>query len=180
MSFTCGVRESDFKLDGYHTDTVEFGVLTVELPKDVEYSGSATFKLNYNNKVTSGKLEQNPFDLSLMADIGFIVQDVNSVDVSFTMGNNTTSITLNDVTSNFNYNYMSAYDIFIKHSENELKQFVVDNKFMAEVYIKIMHDNSIDSGYYYLVRVIGVKGTVLSAIINPITGEILAKTVSKL
>ena len=180
MSFTSGVRESDFKLDGYHTENVEFGVLTIITPNEVEFVDDATFKIDYDNKTINGILEQNPFDLSLMADIGFVIQEVDNIKITFKMGDIEKLVELRDVTKIFNYNYDSAFDVFIENCKEELKQFVVDNEFQAEVYIKIMHDDTVDSGYYFLVRVVGRSGKILSAIINPISGEMLAKTNSNL
>lgn len=180
VSLTCGVRESDFKLNGYHTTNVEFGVLTIVLPSDVEYTGSATYKIEYGNKTTSGNLEQNPFDFSLMADIGFIIKDIDEIKVTFKMGSITKFINLHDVTKNFNYNYDSALELFVNENYKELKSFVDGNELKAEVYIKIMYNNEIDSNYYYLIRVIGRQGNVLSGIVNPINGEILAVTSDKL
>ena len=65
VSFTSGIRESDFKLDGYHTENIEFGVITIILPKDIEYSGVATYRIEYDNKLASGTLEQNPYQQNL-------------------------------------------------------------------------------------------------------------------
>lgn len=179
MSLTCGVRETDFRLDGYHTENIEFGVITIKIPTDIEFNNNATYRLDYGNKTTSGTLEQNPFDMSLMADIGFVI-DEDSVKITFKMDNIVKVLTLNNVTTNFNYNYISAFELFIKENSKGLKEFVDDGEFKAEVYIKIIHDNTIDSGYYFLIRVIGRNGKVLSGIVNPITGEILAVTNSKI
>lgn len=179
MSFTSGVRESDFKLDGYHTENIEFGVITIILPSDVEYSGVATYRLEYDNKLASGTLEENPFDGSLMADIGFVIDDIDSMKIAFKMGDITKIITLDDMTRNFNYDYMGAFELFVDNADG-ITDYMIDGEFQAEVYIKIMHDDTIDSGYYYLIRVIGRDGKVLSGIVNPISGEILAVTSGKL
>ena len=174
VTLTCGVRESNFKLNGYHTENVEFGVLTIVLPKDVEYTDNATYKIDYGNKTISGNLEQNPFDSSLMADVGFIIENVDNIKVTFKMGNITKYINLYDVTSNFNYNYETALELFVNENYKELKEFIGGNELKAEVYVKIMYDNQIDSNYYFLIRVIGRQGKVVSGIVNPVSGEILA------
>lgn len=179
MSFTSGVRESDFKLDGYHTENIEFGVITIILPSDVEYSGVATYRLEYDNKLASGTLEENPFDGSLMADTGFVIDDIDIMKITFKMGDITKIITLDDMTRNFNYDYMGAFELFVDNADG-ITDYMIDGEFQAEVYIKIMHDDTIDSGYYYLIRVIGRDGKVLSGIVNPISGEILAVTSGKL
>ena len=59
-------------------------------------------------------------------------------------------------------------------------QTIHDNRLRKNdiIYIKIMHDDTIDSGYYYLIRVIGRDGKVISGMINPISGELMAVTSS--
>ena len=177
VSFTSGIREIDYKLDGYHTDNVEFGVITIELPEDVECT-DATFRLQYGSKVDSGVLEVNPFDNTLMADVGYIIDDVD-IKITITMNDIIKVISLRDVTDSFQYDYLSALQIFVDENSEDLEKFV-DGGLLAEVYIKIMHDDTIDSGYYYLIRVIGRSGYMLSGIINPMTGDILAVTSSLL
>ena len=179
VTFTAGMREQDFKLDGYHTDSIEFGVITIELPNDMEYSGVATYRLEYGNNVTSGTLEKNPFDGTFMADTGFVINDVDTMRISFKMGEVSKSIEMIDYSKNFNLNYSGAFAVFVENVEG-IEDFLVDDEFQAEVYIKIMHDDTIDVGYYFLIRVIGRSGKVLSGIVNPMNGEILAVTSSRL
>lgn len=177
VSFTAGVRESDFKLDGYHTDNIEFGVITVILPSDVNYSGFATYRLEYDNKLASGTLEKNPFDGSFMADVGFVIDNAKIV-LSIKMGDTSMKFDMRDMSSNFNMDYMGAFELFVANID--INEFMVDKEFQAEVYIKIMHDDTIDSGYYYLIRVIGRDGKVISGMVNPISGELMAVTSSRL
>ena len=177
VSFTSGIRESDFKLDGYHTENIEFGVITIILPKDIEYSGVATYRIEYDNKLASGTLEQNPFDGSLMADTGFAIYDVDMV-IKFTMGDVSMAFNMKDMSNNFNMDYAGALELFVNNVD--MDDFIVDKEFKAEIYIKIMHDDTIDSVYYYLIRVIGRDGRVLSGMINPISGELMAVTSSTL
>ncbi len=177
VSFTAGVRESDFKLDGYHTDNIEFGVITVILPSDVNYSGVATYRLEYDNKLASGTLEKNPFDGSFMADVGFVIDNAKIV-LSIKMGDTSMKFDMHDMSSNFNMDYMGAFELFVANID--INEFMVDKEFQAEVYIKIMHDDTIDSGYYYLIRVIGRDGKVISGMVNPISGELMAVTSSRL
>ena len=176
VSFTSGIRECDYKLDGYHTDSVEFGVVTIELPSDVEYSSPATYRLEYADKVASGTLEKNPFDGTLMADIGLVAE--GDMCLLFKMGDISMNFNMLEASKNFNIDCMGAFELFVENAE--LDCFVVDKEFQAEVYIKIIHDNTIDRGYYFLIRVIGRDGKVVSGMVNPITGEIMAVTSSVL
>ena len=180
VSFTSGLRESDFKLNGYHTENVEFGILTITIPKGVEYVSSASYKLEYGNKLIGGTLEQNPFDLTLMADIGFIINDVEEMKVTFKMGDITKFITIKDVTKNFKLNYNSALNLFVEENYSKLEKLIVKGELQAEVYVKIMYDTTIDSNYYYLIRVISRTGETISGIVNPLTCEILAVTNGKI
>ena len=180
VTFTSGMREVDFKLNGVHTENVEFGILSITLPKDVEFVSSANYKLEYGNKLISGSLEQNPFDLTLIVDIGFIINDVDEMKVTFKMGDITKYITIKDVTKNFKLNYEDALNLFVESNYTQLEKFIVKGELQAEVYVKIMYDTTVDSNYYYLIRVLGRTGETLSGIINPITGELLAVTNGKI
>lgn len=180
FSFTSGLREVDYKIDGYHTNNIEFGIVTIKLPDDVKYSGNANFRLDYGNKTTSGKLEQNPFDLTLMADIGFIIEDYEEIKITFKMDNINKVLTLKDVTKTFNYDYDNALEKFIMENYDDLKSYITKNELKAEIYVKIMYDNTLDSKFYYLIRVVGRNGNVLSGIIDPMSGDILAATNSNI
>lgn len=173
FTFMSGSRKNDYKLDGYHTENIEFGIITIIIPEDVEFV-SATYKIYYGNKTFMGELEQNPFDSSLMADIGFVIKDLTQVSILLSMGSISKYVTLNSISSSFKINYMEALELFVNESVNELKDLVDNNKLNGEVYIKIKFNKEIDSNYYYLIRVLGRQGKSVTGIVNPVTCEILA------
>ena len=161
-------------LDGYHTDNIQFGILTITLPSDVSFVEGATYKIYYGNKTYMGDLEQNPFDFSLMADTGFMIQNLANISVLFTMNGSSKYVTIDNITNTFNLDYNEALDLFVKGACDKLSPFVDGNKLLGEVYIKIKYNKEIDSNFYYLIRVIDRVGNTVTGMINPITKELLA------
>ena len=96
--------------------------------------------------------------------------------VTFKMGDIIKYITVKDVTTTFELDYVEALNLFVENYYKKLEKFVNNKSLEAEVYVKIMYDTEIDSNYYYLIRVLGRSGETVSGIVNPISGEILAVT----
>ena len=175
VSLICGRRESEYKMNGYATDLIPFGVLTITYDNiDALDISEAKYTLYVGTEKFVGDLVQNPFDQTLVADIGTIVNKDANISVDIWVENKKTSLKLKNIDEDWGITSSECIDILIEHYKNQLKSFVND-EFMAEVYIKIMNDYDMyGSDFYYYVSVIGRSGSSLSMIISPKTGDILA------
>lgn len=173
-----GERESNYMVNGYSTDCVQFGVLTFDI-KDTQLNKStAKYKLTVGTDIFSGDLQENPFDHTLVADIKKIV-DANKKIVATIMADGFESkIELNYINKGWKTDSDTIYSLLVKKYKKELKTFVNKKDFEGEVYIKIINDADINvNDYMWFVNIIGRHGNRMSIIVSPKTNEVLAENI---
>ncbi len=177
-TFMSGKREKDYVLNGYATSLIDFGVLTFDVNNDNLTSNNyASFVLVTDTNIFEGALEQNPFDGTYVADIKTIIDTNSTLTATIFVGSYSQNITLHNQSKLWQVDYSKALNIAVKQNNKQLKQFVADNTFTAETYIKILHDANIqDSSYYWYVSFLGRNGTKIAVLINPYNGKIMADT----
>lgn len=177
-SLICGKREKDYKLNGYASELIEFGVLTFTLDNVQDYDETiAKYILNVGTLRYDGALEKNPFDGTLVADIKRIIDKNENVSVKLIIGEYLQDIPLKLIGADFKVQSEDVYKIVASKYKNQLKAISVNNVFEGELYIKIINDADEYKGdYYWYVSLLTRKGGKLSLIISPYTSEILAST----
>lgn len=171
----CGKRECDYKINGYATDLIEFGVLTISVGDDLVEDKSGEFVLFVGTKKYEGTLEENPFDGTLVADIREIVDKNANVSVTINFQDKSYSLKLKKVDEKWAVSSDDCLKILIANYKKELKSFVNNGGFEGEVYVKIMNDEKdLVQDFYFLISVYGRTGKSINVIISPLNGEILA------
>ena len=175
-TFMSGKREKDYVINGYNTELIDFGVVTVTLKNNnITKSDNATYSLLIGTNRYDGVMELNPFDGSYVADIKQIVNTTEGLVLDFSIGSFQEEITIINVSENWQINHNQALEIACDELKPYLKN-MTESTFMGEVYIKIIYDNKIqENAYFWYVNFVGRGGETHSIIINPTTGEILAK-----
>ena len=70
VNLICGMREKDYKINGYCTEPIEFGVLTFKMKNIEDYDiNIAQYVIFIGTSRFDGVLEKNPFDSTLVADL---------------------------------------------------------------------------------------------------------------
>lgn len=175
VSLVCGAREEKYVYDGVATPLKDFGVITIKIPKDSDLKNKdVEFILNVGDKTYSGIFEHNPFDESLVADIGEIVEKKDEVTLNIKSIDFEKQFKLSLVSDKWEVSYLDVIDIVVKNYKKELKSFYKDNVFCGEVYVKIKEGENGDKNYYWYFNLISPDGNSISSIISPLTGEILA------
>ena len=175
-SFVCGCRESEYVANGVSTPLIDFGVITFKLPKDIELNKSiAQYVLSVGTSRYDGLLETNPFDGSLVADIGKVVSKNDVASVKIIAGEFVKNIPLTLISDDWKVQYLDVIDIACKNYKNELRSFVKDNIFRGEVYIKMIEGE--DENYYWYFNVISMDGQNISLLIST-SGELLTSNVN--
>ena len=102
VSFVCGCREEEYIANGIATPLKDFGVITFQLSKDSQIDKSiAQFVLMVGTSRYDGVLETNPFDGSLVADIGKIVNKESIASAKLIAGEFVLDIKLSNVVTMF-------------------------------------------------------------------------------
>ena len=174
VSLICGQRENDYKMNGYVTKLIPFGVITVTIESiDSIVTTESRYVLYVGTEKFEGNLIRNPFDDTFVADIGKVIDKTKNVSIDVFINNSKTSMKLRSVDSEWKVSSKDCVEILLDHYKNQLKSFIGE-EFEGEVYIKIMNDyDQFSSDFYYYVSVIGRKGSSISLIIST-DGKVLA------
>lgn len=175
ISLMCGFRESDYKMDGYSTSLVDFGVITINMSKEnVEYK-DMSFVLFSGTQKYDGYLVENPFDGSYVADIKKVLDKEANTNIVVNVKGQDYSLKLKNVGSDWSFTIDDALKKFAKDYKEKIMILCENKELLGEVYIKILNDEKFESeDYYYLICVVGRKGESIRVIYSPFNGEILA------
>jgi len=175
ITFMSGKREKNYVINGYNTELIDFGVLTVTLKdNNLNYSNSS-FALTIDTLRYEGLFERNPFDDTLVSDIGVLVDNnVQCLNLKIIVDNISEDITLSNISYDWNVDCNDALKIATKQLNEELTPLIT-SEFLGEIYVKIIPDTINNKNYLWYVNFVSRDGIKHSVLINPITKEILAK-----
>lgn len=176
ITFMSGKREKNYVINGYNTELIDFGVITIKLKDESLDCTNSSFALTVNTLRYEDNLEKNPFDGTLVADIGVVIDnEISAITIKVIIDKISEDITLTNLSSQWELNCYDALKIASKQLKQELSPFIT-NEFLGECYVKIIPDSINNNGeYLWYINFAGREGTQHSVIINPITKEILAK-----
>ena len=174
VTFMCGKREVDYKSDGVATDLIPFGVITITLDRNIPID-TMNYVLYVGTEKYTGDLQQNPFDKTLVADIGKIVDQTQNISIDVILNGEKYSLKLNRIDNDWVVSMHDCVKIFVDKYKEDIKSFVNKNVFEGEVYLKIIDDyDKHKSDFYFYISFISRQGSSISMLISPKTGEILA------
>lgn len=179
VNFTSGFREDPYVINGISENKKEFGVITVKFLCDISTKeGTPKFVITINEMDFDNEFILNPFDQTYVQDISTFVLDDSTIFIKITWQDFYFESELVNESNNFNINHKQALNIFIKEFETDITN-LLKGDINFEMYVKIISDPSlnIDQNYFY-VSLISVNGNSFSVIIDPNSGQILAKNQS--
>lgn len=172
-TFMCGKREKDYVINGYSSALIDFGIITVTLKKDLPHE-NAKVVLTVDTNRYEELLEENPFDGTLVCDLKLLTTS-NDLTVKVFLNGKTEELKLQSVSSDWKITHVEALKLACKTLNNELKTHISDG-YKGEVYVKIIEDTKVNKGnYYWYVSFANRDGIKHTVIIDPVSGEILAK-----
>lgn len=173
VTLSTGKREQPYAADGVSNDLVEFAVLTVT-PKN-SMGGEFSYSFSVNGKDYSGVFSETPYGISYAVDLKETLPSVREITVNINADTASEQIVLTNVLTE---NSISAEDALEKAKTefaDVLDGLISNGKLNAEIYIKLLNDRSNhDSKYYWYVAIVN-KEAYYAVVINPETGEIVAK-----
>ncbi|MBQ9791580.1 MAG: hypothetical protein IJW28_03235 [Clostridia bacterium] len=169
----CGYRERDYVINGVASELIEFCVLTFYIDGFEAYDFiKADYILNIGLDRFTGELELNPFDNSLVTDIGKIFNINENVMAKLQLNGKTYKIYFSAVSSDWAVGVDEAIKIYVDTFRTELKNYVVSDKLNGEVYVKILYDTSMDE-YFWHINFVTPNGVNIASVINIHNGEVL-------
>lgn len=174
-TFMSGKRENPYIVNGICEDVVDFGMLTVKY-KVEDRPMVAQYKLKINEQEFTGNLEYNTYDGTLMVDINRTVDDDANIELTVITDKEEISITLTPKTKDLEITWRSALEIAINELGDTYQSYINKGKLNGEMYVKVITDlNGSFDTYYWYVSVVGYNGSTNGVIIDPHTGEVIAK-----
>ena len=172
----CGYRESDYNVNGYSSQLIEFGILTIRFVDSQEFD-SVNYTLFVGVDKFSGEMQKNPFEDSYVVDLKTIIDDRQNILIEIDADAVVYCMKMFSPMIEWTIDSRRALDIFIDKYSRELKLLVGDNAFGGEIYIKIVGDyDKYGAEYMYYVSCVDRQGECLSMIVSPKTGNILASS----
>ncbi len=175
VSFSSGLRESPYKLDGKSESKVEFGVVTI-MPKEKQETKCLSYTVTIDDANFSGEFENSPFDDSYAGDIGKKVEDGSKISVKISDGENEETAELKCLSCDFKVTANQALEIAFSEVQAKVVDIAKHQNF--EVYVKIVADiKQVAENKYWLVVFSCECGENVSVIITTDTGKCEVKTV---
>lgn len=180
VSFSTGMRESEYNFDGIVNEMVPFGVLTLTRNENLPLANDTySYIVTINDKQYSGFLEKSNNDNSYSADleVNTVGNETINVQVSFT--GYTFNQNLENTSANFQVDSNSALKVTQKELKEEINNLLSDNNVKIEVVMKVMKDHSSEElkNYYWYVGIISTQGDTMGILIDANSGEVIAKKV---
>lgn len=144
-TFTDGLREEDYNANGIATKLLPYGVIVLRCMSPEK---EIKFELKVNDKVYVGVLEKNPIDLTFVYDIEKRVNRDDSLSiylVDFDI-----YINLENLSNSWQINCDKAITIFCTQNKQILTKYYIKNKFLGEIYVKIVGNDENEINYYVL------------------------------
>ncbi len=180
VTFSSGMREQDYELDGVITNMVEFGILTLSrLDCNPLANDTYTYTVQINDQIYTGFLEPSQVDNSYVADVGVSAPNDATITVQITFTGYSFNEELSNTSNSFSVNADKAIEIANKELEEELKNITSDKNTKIEVVMKNLKDysNSEIKNYYWYIGVISTNGETLGILIDAGSGDVIAKKV---
>lgn len=175
FSFSSGLREEPYVLDGFSKSKVEFGIITISPKKGTVYKG-LSYTVNIDGVEYSGDFERSPFNETFAGDIEKRAASGAEIFVTISDGGSTEIANLTCVTADFAIDSNDALELALAEAESELEVFC--KKGSVEVYVKIVADISHTlADKFWIVLFLSESGEEISIIINPMTGKCEVKSI---
>ena len=168
-SFTDGMREENYIMDGTSSLLVEYGVLVVKTNLDL--GKNPTFSLKVMDKTYTGSMEINPFDSTYVADIGEKIAVCNQIFLTIA---SLDEMALDLISSSWAITSSKALNIFIMTHKADLEK-MFSSQSRGEVYIKLVADSREEKNVYYYILAVSNGGEVIGSLIDVNTGEVVQK-----
>ncbi len=170
-SICVGQREENYVIDGKHTKTCDFSLITLKF-NNQQVENQINVNISVNDVEKQIVLELNPVNHTYMADLGYALGEDDKVSISYK------EINLNfvNVSKNFNINHNKAIEIAIDEFGNELNKFYRKGNFEGECYLKVLTFNSNgDEDLFWIFTIVGSDKQAKNIIININDGSINLK-----
>lgn len=171
-TFTSGKRESDYQLNGVHTEMVDYGVLVVDF-MDKMPTTLPKYHIKVGDKEYFGVMELNPFNNTFCVDIETKI--TSGENIFITLPELNLSDNLVYVSDMWQVDYSLAIKIALLAFDKKLDNLIVDGKLQGEIFEKLLSlDKTSAENMFWNICLFAKNGEILTCTIDVITGQIVA------
>lgn len=167
-TFTDGMREEPFKMDGTKGKMVEYGVVVVRDLSNL--MKKLSFELEIDGQIIVANFEKNPFDGTFVFDICKKVG--KNAQIKLKIDGSQDALLLENVSQHWSCNQTKALNVFVNAKRDKLLENVKNGKFEGEIFVKIVGEEVSNDMFYYILCVTK-NGEVLSTLVDVNTCEIV-------
>ena len=173
VTLTTGEREAPYNVNGVSSSRSPYTIITVrpvEMPDDAQVYD---YVLRAGKNEYRGKLNLHPFGISYTDTINKKAE--GGVTLSLTTLGETEEIELVSQFTDKMLDWQDALSVGVKSVKAEVDSLYSDKKLLGEVYVRFTTDQSADDGeYFWYVAVVGNNGKTYGALVDPLSGDIIA------
>ncbi len=178
VSFSTGMRESNYHFDGIVNEMVPFGVLTLTRNNNSSLANDTySYIVTINDKTYSGFLEKNNNNNSYSADLEVNTIGDENINVQISFTGYTFNQNLENLGKSFQVDSASALKVAQTELKEEIENVLNDKNVKIEVVMKIMKDYSSEDlkHYYWYVGIISTNGETMGILIDANNADVIAK-----
>lgn len=179
VTYSGGMREENYSLDGTVNPLTPFGVITLTRTDGEPLANDTyTYTVTINEENFTGTMQKyNDFSYCADLETNAPADAIIKVKIDFTGYSFASDLT--NVSSTFGVNKAKAIEIANSELADNLKNILSQNGTKIEVITKVLQDYSSSevNSYYWYVGVISTNGETLGILINANDGSIIAKKV---
>ncbi len=180
VTLMTGKRESNYVNDGISTATKDFAVITLYIiDNQYDYNEqTVSYLTTIDNVDYSGQMLNNPYDNSYVIDLAIaLTPNLDNIEVTFVTQDKEYKASLHNISNEWKYDGYDALEIVCKDFKDYIKQAISDNSLQAEVFIKNVYNETYSDDYYWYIQIVTQNGNIYTSIVNPNSGEILARNI---
>lgn len=179
VTFSTGLREKNYALDGVKNEMMDFAVLTLaRIDRQPILTSECQYVLTINDEVLRGQLTKSDLDNTFSCDLEKFVSNDSSIHVKIDFQGYTFEKDLTNTTGEFTVDKTAAIKLANGELGEELNNFNKDkNNFEAVMKIVKDYSTSDVKNYYWYVGVVAKNGETLGVLIDAVSGEVIAKKI---
>ena len=145
-SISVGTRETPYKIDGIHQKTCDFSLISINF-NEIFDKETIKASITINEEIKELELYYNPINSSYMNDLGYALNDTDTITLIY----NDYNITFTNITKDFKVDYKKAIEVASEKLKAEIEPLWNNGNFMGECYLEILtlQEGNFDQLFWY-------------------------------
>ena len=145
-SISVGTRETPYKIDGIHQKTCDFSLISINFNENFD-AETIKASITINEESKEIELYYNPINSSYMNDLGYALNDTDTITLIY----NDYNITFTNITKDFKVDYKKAIEVASEKLKAEIEPLWNNGNFMGECYLEILklQEGNFDQLFWY-------------------------------